>query len=198
MSIQNFLLTFLLASLFTSCTPDKSTQDKKVDKDQTFLINGYSHMYKTLGAFEWTEELLLVKLNSKELKGLGERLDEASTKIRERLDRMKNTEAWLELENTGASDMQTELFASMTRERIKSYTPVLGLSEEIFERTFLLVASGILNQMKHLTYVMLEVEKDKKRIEFLEMAKESFEKLREEVLKLLNSKYFKHDKFSKK
>jgi hypothetical protein len=202
MTLKTFSLLLAASFLFTACDSKSKTSsksaEKNVSKNQTLLINGYSQMYQTLGAFKWTDELLAVKFNSKEVQDFGGRLDEAATKIGERLEYLQDSEKWLNLENTGASELQSKLFSSLTKERIKSYTPVVGLDGAIFERTFLLVGSGILNQMQHLTYVMLEVEEDEKRREFLEMAQKSFENLREEDLKLLNSKYFKHDKFSKK
>ena len=181
----------------SSCNSQKDTS-ANLGGQRTLLVNGYSQMYRTTGVFTWTDELLLVKMNSKEIKDFGKRLDEAVTAIGKELEKLEISKEWLVLDKTGSSELQNKLLSSMTKERLKSYAPVVGLSGPIFERTLLLTTSGILNQMKHLTQVMLEVEKDKKRRKFLEMAKKSFENLRDEDLKLLNKVYFKHDQFSKK
>jgi len=184
-----------LLMLLSGCAAKDASEKGTLSKSQTELVNGYSQIYQSLGAFTWADELLMVKRNSKRLQIFAERVSSSAKKIEEGLEGIEKNEKWIVLDQTGVNDFQKKMFSSMTDERIKSYAPLLGLKGPVFERTLLLVNSGLLNQMKHAVYVLIDVETDEQRLKFLNRTKQVFEELYDFNVKLLNKFYFKHDKF---
>ncbi len=81
--------------------------------------------------------------------------------------------------------------SAANRERVLSFAPLLGRTGPDFERTLLLTLSGGLNQLRFLTQVMAEQERNGDRAAFLNGAHDRLQQLYQQTLKLLSEQYYK-------
>jgi len=188
------LLTFLFNST-VSCTEMDKKSDKKLSKKQIMLINGYSQMSSILKGMRLTDTLLFFKVESETIDDFATMLSKSGDNLIKEMNEFPKKTSWINLEQTGASEIQKRTLDAMQADRIKSYAPLAGLKNEIFERTLLLVTSGMLNQARSLAKTMQEIEDDPQRKAFLKRAFNAFDSLYNADVKILNEVYFKHDKF---
>lgn len=169
--------------------------DKKLSKKQIMLINGYSQMSSILKGMRLTDTLLFFKVESETIDDFATMLSKSGDNLIKEMNEFPKKTSWINLEQTGASEIQKRTLDAMQADRIKSYAPLAGLKNEIFERTLLLVTSGMLNQARSLAKTMQEIEDDPQRKAFLKRAFNAFDSLYNADVKILNEVYFKHDKF---
>lgn len=81
--------------------------------------------------------------------------------------------------------------SAANRERVLSFAPLLGRTGPDFERTLLLTLSGGLNQLRFLTQVMAEQERNGDRAALLNGAHDRLQQLYQQTLKLLSEQYYK-------
>lgn len=88
--------------------------------------------------------------------------------------------------------------ASISTDTKEALFPLVGKTGTAFERKLLLSASGALNQLKFQCRVMASQEPVESLREVLTDAENRFAALYEDVVILLNERYFKHDTYEPK
>lgn len=156
---------------------------------QQELARGYALLFELVSSLQHADELFMVKVESDDVQAVTDDVAQAMTETIERLEAMASTSSF-DLEDTGTPRFAQETREAMARSRIKSFAPFVGKTGVEFERTLLLTQSGGLNQMRHLTEVLADVETDSDRKRILADADERFDTLYGRVSELLNAQYY--------
>lgn len=183
------LLTIFV--LLSSCSKDENS--KKLSQQQTMLVNGYAQMHSTTKSLAWTDKIFLIKFESDKVEEFGKALSKSLKGISTEIEGLQKNAKWIDLKNTGAPEITKLKMDAVTKDRLKSFLPIVGRSKANFERTLLLSNSGVLNQMLHLAQVMIDVEDNEGRKKFLKRSEQIFSDLYKMNIQLLNDHYFCHD-----
>ena len=164
---------------------------ERTDAERNLILSeGYSQLYEATGALQYLDKALLVKVESEEI---GKLADDASTyfaSLRDRLDQLGEDYSGLNLDKTGLPIIERKKRSAASTDRLKSVTPLTGLSGGEFERTLLLTLSGAFNQLQYLAIVMQEEEKSGARKRLLKDMEKNFRKLYDQDVELLERVYF--------
>lgn len=202
MNISRYAFSLFALLILTGCASQgfearENVQEQTVsqtqDSQNIILENGYAQMYGAVSSLAWTDKVFLIRFETDQVEAFGKKLSKNAKDLKADLEYLAEKTPWLDLENTGMPEIENMKIAAVQKDRLKSLLPIIGRSQPNFERTLLLSNSGALNQMQHLTSVMLGIEHDKKRRAFLQKAYSVFSDLYEDDIELLNSAYFCHD-----
>lgn len=174
----------------SAATSDSPLSDNQI----TILENGYAQMYGGVKSLGWTDKIFLIRFETDAVEAFGTKLTDDAKDLQDDLEYLADVTPWLDLNNTGMPEIENMKLKAVQKDRLKSFLPIIGRSQPNFERTLLLSNSGVLNQMQHLSTVMLDIEVDPHRRDFLKKAHSTFVELYEDNVVLLNRDYFCHNK----
>jgi len=98
----------------------------------------------------------------------------------------------MRIDVTAMSEIESNERKAIGTDMAKDFAPVIGKTGLEFEREALLMFYNMLNEQRHLTGVMVELETDPALRKFLETTKAELEARYAKVGALLNRRYFTH------
>ena len=151
----------------------------------------YAKLYGAMNGLRLLDELLLVKMESKETEKLVEQIAAFGARTKTELEDLAKANPEVSLEEDGRTNLSKESSKRQKRDRMKTFAPVTGVSGPDFERMLLLGQQGVLYQLRFRAEVMAEAETDAKRRAYLRGVQKDVERLYIETVKLLDKRYYK-------
>lgn len=176
--------------------PDKTsnTGDALLDK----LNQGYSLLHANASGLRLADKILLVKFESDRTHKVVTGISDDMADLTMQLEALPKRYPSLRIDLKPLPEIEERKQAAANKERVLSFAPVVGRTGPNFERTLLLTLSGALNQMRFLTQVMAEQERNADRKALLDGAHRRIVQRYKETLKLLNQAYYKVDAYDPK
>lgn len=175
--------------------PSAAFDEKKLEElseaeHNKLLSEGYSQLYDSASGLRYLDEFLALKFESDATNAVITDLAEYATTLKGQLEQLGKDYPSLSLEDDGLPVLDKKTREIGQKERLKSLAPVVGSSGVEFERTLLLTQSGALNQLRYLSQAIAEAEKSAERKAFMGDVQQNFDRLYNDVVGLLNKKYF--------
>jgi hypothetical protein len=167
----------------------KSTPDDKGTRGQ--LSIGYSLLYHEADGIPKLNWLLTFKDKPEEMGRLVKDLVDYYGQLAKSLQRLSKQYPAMRIDVAPTSEIEAKERKAMGEDLAKDFAPIIGKSGIEFEREALLMFYNTLNEQRHLTAVMVELEPDPGLKKFLETTKAQLEERYERVGALLKRRYFK-------
>lgn len=181
MNTRLFVFALLAAGYAAAAHPQPASENQRI------LNEGYSLLYDHVSKQKQSDKILLIKLESKDVKAVITSISDNAERIQKALDKIAAQDPQLDIKLQSLPEIEVELRKSASFERIKD---LLGKSGKEFERLLLLTQSGVLNTERHLTKVLSEKETNGKRKAFAQEANRQFDEQYRRVVELLEAQYF--------
>jgi hypothetical protein len=193
-SRTSLALVIGLAGITGGCASDATPQRKAGANDQRAILNeGYSILYTNISNMSRFDLIFLVKSES-------EPVNEMTTKVTDYADSLKKTlegvardypAVDITLDPVPVIEQRTR--SAITKDRLVTFAPVVGLKGESFDRRMLQSLEGMLNQLRFLARAIADEEPDPGLKKIAENAHTKFELLYNQVLEMLREKYYIND-----
>jgi len=158
---------------------------------QKELNYGYARLYGAAGTLRLLDELLLVKLESKETEQVIGRIAAYGSRLRSELEDLERAHPSVSLDDEGRSQLQQDVNKRQQRDRLRTLAPLTGASGADFERTLLLTQSGALNQLRFLADAIAHAETNESRRAYAKGVRRELDRLYVQTVALLDQRYFK-------
>lgn len=175
----------VLLAVASAVGADQSKEDRRQ------LNYGYGQLKKTYGMMEWLDKLFLIKVESKSLEEFGKSVSARAKRLEGELDRLDKEMPALSAESDGMPDIEDRKQRAIMKDRLLSFAPLVGLQGEDFEHLYLVSAFTMLNQARSLAKIMLEDEKEKPLVAYLEKARAELDALYDQAYKALRDSFVK-------
>ncbi|MEO5733140.1 MAG: hypothetical protein ABIN96_08795 [Rubrivivax sp.] len=194
-SLPPCLLVAMLAGCGTTSSgraggaPANSSQtgDAQLDK----LNQGYSLLQQNAAGLKLADKILLIKFESDRTHQVVTAISDYAGRLEKQLDELPARYPSIRVDLQPLPEIEKRKQAAANRERVLSLAPVVGRTGPDFERTLLLTLSGALNQMRFLTQLMAEQERNTGRAALLNGSHDQLQQLYQQTLKLLSEQYYK-------
>jgi len=191
LSRTSVALVIGLASLAGSCASDSTPQQKGAGQNQRAILNeGYSILYRSVSNLSKVDLIFLVKSES-------EPVNQLTTVVTEYADALKKTlegvakdypAVTIALDPLPVIEQRTR--EAITKDRLLSFAPIVGLKGESFDRRMLQSLEGMLNHLRFLTKTLADEEPEASLKQIAATAHTKFEQLYARVLDMLRDKYY--------
>lgn len=179
----------MLAGTLTGCAILDKPEPTPPGSDYPIVNEGYNLLYEVVSAQKFTDELLLIKIESDAVDAVISELTEDAARIEGELKQIAEKDPTIDLDRELLPEMERRKRDSVQLDRLKD---LLGRTGKRFERLLLLTQSGALNQTRHLARVMVEAEAREDRKAFWQEVQRQFDENYQNVVALLESEYFIH------
>ncbi len=169
------------------CATAPVERPPSANQNQRVLNEGYSMLYDAVSKQKQSDKLLLIKLESKDVKTVIGGLSDAAERIQKDLEEMAKLDPRVELKLQPLPAIEVEARKSANLERLKD---LLGQTGSEFERLLLLTQSGALNSERHLAKTLSEKETSPQRKKLMQEVSRTFDDQYQKVVRLLEAKYF--------
>ena len=183
---------FLLA--LVACSPLRAARDPAPDGDaaRAQLSKGYSLLYQEADGIPKLKWILMFKDKPQEMGRLTDDLVSYYAQLADSMKRLSAQYPAMRIDVTPMSKIESDTRKAIGEDQAKDFAPVVGKTGVEFERKALLMFYDALNEQRHLTGVMLELETAPALRKFLETTKAQLEARYAKVGSLLNRRYFTH------
>jgi hypothetical protein len=188
-SVATALLLTLAACSQLSAT-SKPTPDKNAPRAQ--LSIGYSLLYQEADGIPKLKWILMFKDKPEEMGRVTNDLVSYYQQLADTMRRLSKQFPAMRIDVTAMSEIESNERKAIGTDMAKDFAPVIGKTGVEFEREALLMFYNTLNEQRHLTGVMVELETDPALRKFLETTKAELEARYAKVGALLNRRYFTH------
>jgi hypothetical protein len=188
-SVATALLLTLAACSQLSAT-SKPTPDKNAPRAQ--LSIGYSLLYQEADGIPKLKWILMFKDKPEEMGRVTNDLVSYYQQLADTMQRLSKQFPAMRIDVTAMSEIESNERKAIGTDMAKDFAPVIGKTGVEFEREALLMFYNTLNEQRHLTGVMVELETDPALRKFLETTKAELEARYAKVGALLNRRYFTH------
>ena len=188
-SVATALLLTLAACSQLSAT-SKPTPDKNAPRAQ--LSIGYSLLYQEADGIPKLKWILMFKEKPEEMGRVTNDLVSYYEQLADTMQRLSKQFPAMRIDVTAMSEIESNERKAIGTDMAKDFAPVIGKTGVEFEREALLMFYNMLNEQRHLTGVMVELETDPALRKFLETTKAELEARYAKVGALLNRRYFTH------
>lgn len=179
-----------VAALVMGCSA--AYAEPQADRDRQRELNyEYAKLYKATSGLRLLDELLLVKLESKETEQLIGQIAAFGTRTRSDLEDLARTYPELSLEEDGRTELSRESSKRQQRDRLRAFAPVTGASGADFERVLLLGQWSALYQLRFRVEVMADAETSEPRRAWLRKTQQELDRLYVQTVKLLDKRHFR-------
>ncbi len=168
------------------------TGDAQLDK----LNQGYSLLYQSASGLRLVDKILLVKFESDRTHRVVTAISDYCGQLTDQLKQLPQRYPSVRIDLKPLPEIERRKQAAANKARVLSFAPVVGRTGADFERTLLLTLSGGLNQLRFLTQVMADQERNPERAALLKGAHRHFLDLYKQTLKELSQDYYKVDDFN--
>ena len=143
-----------LAGLVGGCAllqADPQPQQKADAQNQRKILNeGYSLLYSDLDGLSKVDLIFLVKSEAKPVNEVTTTVTEYAAALKGTLDRVARDYPAVDIALDPLPVMEQRARDAITKDRILSFAPVVGLTGESFDRRMLQVLEGTLNRLRFL------------------------------------------------
>jgi len=190
-TLIRFVATSLLLTL-AACSHFSDTRKPAPDKNapRAQLSIGYSLLYQEADGIPKLKWILMFKDKPEEMGRLTNDLVSYYQQLADTMQRLSKQYPAMRIDVTAMSEIETDERKAIGTDLAKDFAPVIGKTGVEFEREALLMFYNTLNEQRHLTGVMLELETDPGLRKFLETTKAQLEARYAKVGALLNRRYF--------
>jgi len=194
LSRTSVALVIGLAGFAGACVSDDAPQQKADVKDQRAILNeGYSILYTNISNMSRFDLIFLVKSEA-------EAVNEMTTKVTDYADSLKKTLEGVARDYPAVNILldpvpviEQRTRSAITKDRLVTFAPLVGLKNESFDRRMLQSLEGMLNQLRFLTRAIADEEPEPGLKTIAENAHAKFEQLYNQVLEMLREKYYIND-----
>ena len=166
-------------------------RQKADPQNQRKILNeGYSLLYKQLNDLSKVHLIFLVKSEAKPVNEVTTAVTEYVDALKTTFDRVARDYPAVDIALDPLPVMEQRTREGITKDRILSFAPVVGLTGESFDRRMLQTLEGSLNQLRFLTKALADEEPEPSLKQIATTAHNKFEQLYERVLNMLDEKYF--------
>jgi hypothetical protein len=183
-----------LAGLVGGCAllqAEPQPQQKADAQNQRKILNeGYSLLYSDLDGLSKVDLIFLVKSEAKPVNEVTTTVTEYAAALKGTLDRVAKDYPAVDIALDPLPVMEQRARDAITKDRILSFAPVVGLTGESFDRRMLQVLEGTLNRLRFLAKALADEEPEPSLKQIATTAHNKFEELYRRVLDMLTEKYF--------
>ena len=158
---------------------------------QRELNHEYAKLHKAVSAMRLMDELLLVKLESKQTEELVGQVAAFGARTRAELEDLARAHPEVSLDDDGRSRLSRESSRRQHTDRLKTYAPVTGASGADFERMLLLGQASTLYQLRFRVDVMADAEGSAERREYLRGVRRDVDRLYVQTVERRDARYFR-------
>jgi hypothetical protein len=171
--------------------PEAQPQQRADAQNQRKLLNeGYSILYSHLDGLTKFDLIFLVKVEAKPVKEVTTAVTDYADTLKATLDRVARDYPAVDIALEPLPVMEQRTRSAVTKDRLLSLAPVVGLTGESFDRRLLQNLEGLLNQLRFLTQALADEEPEPSLKQILATAHNRFEELYGRVLQMLADKYY--------
>jgi hypothetical protein len=187
------LLATALLLILAACSHLSDSAKPPPDKDaRTQLSIGYSLLYQEADGIPKLKWLLMFKDKPEEMGRLTKELISYYQQLADTMKKLSTQYPAMRIDVTAMSKIEADERKAIGEDNAKDFAPVVGKSGVEFEREALLMFYDALNEQRHLTGVMVELETDPGLKKFLETTRAQLDAHYAKVGALLNRRYFTH------
>jgi len=154
------------------------------------LSIGYSLLYQEADGIPKLKWILMFKDKPEEMGRVTHDLVTYYQKLADTLQRLSRQYPAMRIDVTAMSEIEAKERKAIGEDLAKDFAPLVGKTGVKFEREALLMFYNTLNEQRHLTGVMIELEVDPGLKKFLETTKAQLEERYAKVGALLDRRYF--------
>ncbi len=170
---------------------DTQWQQKADSQDQRRILNeGYSIFYSTLDGLSKFDMVFLVKSEAEAVNEVTTAVTEYADTLKATLERVAKDYPAVDIELDPLPVIEQRTRAGMTKDRIVSFAPVVGLTGESFDRRMLQALEGTLNNLRFMAEALADEEPEPSLKQIATTAHTRLEQLYQQVLAMLDEKYF--------
>jgi hypothetical protein len=186
-----FVATALLLTL-AACSQLSDTRKPTPDKNapRAQLSIGYSLLYQEADGIPKLKWILLFKDKPEEMGRVTNDLISYYQQLAETMQKLSKQFPGMRIDVTAMSEIESDERKAIGADLAKDLAPLTGKTGIEFEREALLMFYNTLNEQRHLTGVMVDLEPDPTLRRFLETTKAQLEARYAKVGALLNRRYF--------
>ncbi len=185
-------MALLLAIAVGGQVGEAKSLDSDKSRQREQLSIGYSLLYQEADGIPKLKWILLFKDKSAEMGRTTQALVTYYQKLAETMRTLSKEYPAMRIDAAAMSDIEAEERKSIGEDLAKDLAPLVGKSGIAFEREALLMFYDSLNEQRHLTRVMAEIESDPGLRGFLERTQGELQEHYVKVGALLNRRYFTH------
>ena len=170
----------------------KAEPEQKADaQNQRQILNeGYSIFYSMVDDLAKFDLIFLVKSEAKPVNEVTTAVTDYADTLKATLDRVAKDYPAVNMELDPLPVMEQRTRGGMTKDRILSFAPVVGLTGESFDRRMLQTLEGTLNQLRFMAKALADEEPEPSLKQIATTAHDRFEQLYDRVMNMLDEKYF--------
>jgi hypothetical protein len=183
------ILLVAVATLLGACAG--GGQSKSDDPRQTRRIHaeGDSLLYSDLKALDRAELLLYIKEESDDVDKMATGISDFAAGVRKDLERLSKAYPAARIDLDPMPEIEKRKRASMMKDRVKDYAPLIGKTGKPFERSLLGQLRSGLNQQSHLCKVMAEIEPEPGLRDFLLDTQKALDRHFERLDRFIEKRY---------
>jgi hypothetical protein len=166
-------------------------QQKADAQNQRKILNeGYSLLYSDVDSLSKVDLIFVVKSEAQPVHEVTTAVTEYADALKRTLDRVAKDYPAVNIGLDPLPVMEQRARDSITKDRILSFAPLVGLTGESFDRRMLQVLEGTLNRLRFLAKALADEEPEPSLKQIATTAHDRFEQLYDRVLNMLDEKYF--------
>lgn len=155
------------------------------------LNDGYSSLYSQLTGLSKVDKILYVKVESDDVQHVVEDVTGYSGQLAQRLVKLSGQFPALDIHRVTTPPIIKAVHKAQRDGTLKRFAPLVGQSGKTFERGLLIRLLGAVDLQRYLTQVIAEREPDPALKQVMQNASSHFNKLFNEINKLLNSRFYR-------
>jgi len=170
----------------------KAEPEQKADaQNQRKILNeGYSIFYSTLDGLSKFDLVFLVKSETEPVNEVTTAVTEYADTLKATLERVARDYPAVNIELDPLPVIEQRTRGGMTKDRMLSFAPVVGLTGESFDRRMLQALEGTLNNLRFMAEALADEEPEPSLKQIATTAHGRLEQLYQRVLNILDEKYF--------
>ena len=170
----------------------KAEPEQKLNpQNQRQILNeGYSIFYGTVSDLSKFDVIFLVKSEAKPVHDVTIAVTEYADTLKTTLDRVARDYPAVNMELDPLPVIEQRTRGGMTKDRVLSFAPVVGLTGESFDRRLLQALEGTLNNLRFMAKALADEEPEPSLKQIAATAHNRLEQLYTQVLDMLDEKYF--------
>jgi hypothetical protein len=166
-------------------------RQKADPQNQRAILNeGYSLLYSELNNASKVDLIFLLKSEAQPVNEMTTAVSAYADTLKATLERVARDYPAVDIELDPIPEMEQRKREGITKDRILSFAPFVGLKGENFDRRVLQTLEGMLNQLRFLAKAVADEEPEPSLKQIATTAQEKFEQLYAQVLEMLTDKYY--------
>jgi len=165
-------------------------QKTDAQNQRQILNEGYSIFYSTVDDLTKFDLVFLVKSETKPVHDLTTEVTGYADTLKATLERVARDYPAVDMELDPLPVIEQRTRGGMTKDRLLSFAPVVGLKGESFDRRMLQSLEGTLNNLRFMAKALADEEPEPSLKQIATTAHDRLEQLYTQVLDMLDEKYF--------